>query len=369
MKKDYYDILGVSKDASDKEIKSAFRKLAKKYHPDVSKEKDAEAKFKEAQEAYAVLSDAEKRKQYDTYGSAAFDGGSGAGFSGFSDFDFSDIFSDIFGSSFGGGFGGFSPFGKSGGSRATKGSDKLLHIDLSFEEAAFGCDKDLKLEVYDDCDKCDGKGGSGKETCATCHGSGYVASEQRSLFGSFVSQRVCPTCAGKGYTFKETCSKCSGSGKVKKTKTLEVTIPSGVNTGERLRLTGKGDAGLNGGPNGDLYLEFNVKSHKYFVREEEDIYLELPISLDDALLGAKVDVPLLKQTVKLTIPEGSETGDKLRLKGKGIKSDVSGRCGDFYVILKVKMPKRLSRTSKKVIKDLSDELHSSEIDNFYNYFK
>lgn len=348
-KKDYYETLGVSKTASEAEIKSAFRKLAKKYHPDVSKEKDAEQKFKEAQEAYAVLSDESRRRQYDQFGHAAFDqnGGPSAGGYDFSGFDFSDIFEGIFG-----GFGGFG--GMSRGDGRTRGDDRLLRVSLSFEEAAFGTDKKFDLEVEETCEDCGGKGGHGEETCSHCHGSGYVNQEQRTIFGAFMSRSTCPVCGGKGKTYKETCKTCHGKTKVLKKKTISVTIPAGIDTGNRLRLSGKGDAGANGGPNGDLYLEFIVARHKLFTRDEDDIYLDLPITLSEAALGTKKDIPLLKGSVKLNIPEGSNTGDKHRLKGKGIHNETTGRKGDMYVNIVVRAPKTLSKEQKKLLQALGE---------------
>ena len=248
-KRDYYEVLGVDKNATEAEIKSAFRKLAKKYHPDVSKEPDAEEKFKEAQEAYAVLSDESRRKQYDQFGHAAFDANGGmGGFSGFdaSDFDFSDIFESIFENGFG--------FSSRGGNRARRGADKLMRIRLSFEEAIYGCEKDINVDVDEECIECHGKGGFDEEVCSTCHGSGSVTSEQHTLFGSFMTKTTCPKCGGAGKSFKEKCSKCRGKGIIRKNKTISVNVPSGINTGHRLRLSGKGDAGTNGGSNGDLYL-------------------------------------------------------------------------------------------------------------------
>ena len=290
-KKDYYEVLGVSKTASDDEIKSAFRKLAKKYHPDVSKEPDAAEKFKEAQEAYAVLSDASKRKHYDQFGHAAFQQGGGAGAGGFdfSGFDFSDIFGDLFGGSgFDFGFGG----GRSS-NRPTKGRDTLIRMDLTFEEAAFGCKKDLDVDVMEECSECHGKGGHGEKNCPECHGSGTVTVEQRTMFGSFMSRTTCHNCNGKGKVYESKCSKCRGNGKVKENKTLEVKIPAGVDTGNQLRLAGKGEAGTNGGPNGDIYLEFRVKEHPIFERDGNDIYIELPLTITEAVLGCKKDVPTL----------------------------------------------------------------------------
>ena len=272
-KRDYYEVLGVSKDADDKTIKSAFRKLAKQYHPDVNKEPGAADKFKEAQEAYAVLSDAEKRKQYDQFGHAAFDqmnGGAGYDFSGF---DFGDIFSEIFGSSFGG-FGGFGSSSRGSSSSRRKGEDKLMRVNLSFEEAVFGTKKTINIPVSSDCTSCKGKGGHGEKKCSTCHGSGIVTTEQRTMFGSFMSRTTCPNCNGKGVSFEEVCSKCHGTGKTTKNTDIEVKIPAGVDTGNQLRVAGKGGAGSNGGPNGDLYLEFNVKDHELFMRDNDDIYLD-----------------------------------------------------------------------------------------------
>lgn len=346
-KRDYYEVLGVDKNASEAEIKSAFRKLAKKYHPDVSKEPDAAEKFKEAQEAYAVLSDANKRRQYDQFGHSAFDqmGGTGASGFDFSDFDFSDIFGDIFGSGFG--------FGGRSSNRSRRGNDTLVRIDLTFEEAVFGCKKDVKIDTMVECDSCNGKGGHGEKTCQTCHGSGQVTSEQRTIFGSFATRSTCQTCHGKGVTYDTKCSKCHGEGRIRENKTVEVKIPAGVDTGNKLRLNGKGEAGVNGGPNGDLYLEFKVKSHPLFERDENDVYLTLPITITEAVLGCKKDVPTLNGTVKLSIPAGSKTNDKHRLKGKGIADPQTGRKGDMYVIIDIHIPKKISRDQKKLFEALS----------------
>ena len=372
-KRDYYEVLGVSKTADEKEIKSAFRKLAKKYHPDVSKEPDAAEKFKEAQEAYAVLSDEQKRKQYDQYGHAAFDGmNGGAGFD-FSDFDFSDIFGDLFGSAFGGGFGGFGGFGggnSSRSSRARRGADKLMRVDLSFEEAVFGCKKKINLDVYEECEECDGKGGKGEKTCSTCHGSGSITSQQNTLFGAFMTRTTCPDCNGKGKTYSSICSDCRGTGKVKENKTLEVKVPAGVDTGNQLRLAGKGDSGSNGGSNGDLYLEFRVKDHELFERDGNDIYLELPITISEAVLGCKKDVPTIYGNVKLTIEGGANTGDKHRLKGKGVEDLHSGSKGNMYVIINVVIPDKIDKKQKKLFEELSDtNLKTSEFKKIEDYLK
>jgi molecular chaperone DnaJ len=350
-KRDYYEILGVSKSATDSEIKSSFRKLAKQYHPDVSKEPNAAEKFKEAQEAYAVLSDPDKRRQYDQFGHQAFAnaGAGGAGFD-FSGFDFSDIFDDLFGG------GGFSDFfgGRAGSSnRAKKGRDSLMRMDITFEEAVFGTKKTINIDVMDSCEDCKGHGGHGEKTCSTCHGSGYVTTEQRTLFGSFMTKTPCSTCHGSGKSYEKTCSKCHGSGKIKKNKDIEVKIPAGVNTGNQLRLSGKGEAGQNGGPNGDIYLEFVVEKHPIFNRDDNDIYLELPITITEAVLGCKKEIPTLYGNVKLSIPEGSSTNDRHRLKGKGVEDVQTGRKGDMYVVINIVIPNKISKEQKKIFEQLA----------------
>ena len=369
-KKDYYEVLGVSKSASQDEIKSAFRKLAKKYHPDVSKEPDAEAKFKEVQEAYAVLSDEEKRKQYDQFGHAAFQGGAGGAGGGFGGFDFSgfsydDIFDNIFG-----GFGGFGGSSRRGGNRATKGNDSLVKMTLTFEEAVYGTKKEIELEVTETCDECRGKGGFDETTCEHCHGSGTITSEQHTIFGSFLSKTTCPHCGGKGKSYKRKCSECNGTGKIRVEKELEIKVPAGVDTGNRLRLSGKGSAGTNGGPNGDLYIEFTVKDHEFYVRDEDDIYLEVPLTLTEAILGCKKEIPTLYGNVNLTVPAGSESGDKQRIKGKGIHNDSTRRKGDMYIVLKVVTPKKLSKEQKRLIEMLADtDLSDKELEKFTRFVK
>lgn len=365
-KRDYYEILGVSKTASGDEIKSSFRKLAKKYHPDVSKEPDAAEKFKEAQEAYSVLSDDSKRKQYDQFGHAAFQnnaGGGYGGFNGFEDVDLSDIFGDLFGSGFG--FGG----SRKKTNRARKGSDTLLRMNLTFEEAAFGCKKSINVNLDEECKSCHGLGGHGEKTCSTCGGRGEVNREQSTLFGTFMTRSSCPDCGGNGKTFDSKCSECRGTGKIRVNKDIDIKVPAGIDTGNRLRLAGKGEAGINGGPNGDIYIEFNVKSHPLFERNENDIYLSLPITITDAVLGAKVDVPTLYSTVKLTIPAGSKTGDKHRIKGKGIEDVNTGRIGDMYIVLNIIVPKKLSRDQKKLFEELNKTTlnDSEEFKNIKKY--
>ena len=370
-KKDYYEVLGVSKTASQDEIKSAFRKLAKKYHPDVSKEPDAAEKFKEVQEAYAVLSDENKRKQYDQFGHAAFSGGAAGGsYGGFSGFDFDDI---DFGDIFDGMFGSFSSFGSFGGRRGSarkqKGPDHVIQIDLDFEDAVFGCKKTINLTLNEKCADCNGLGVHGSRTCDKCHGSGTITSQQQTLFGAFMAKTTCDKCGGSGTIFEDTCSTCRGTGRVKKNKDIEVTIPAGVDTGVQLRISGKGEAGVNGGPNGDIYLEFHVRKHPIFEREDNDIYLDMPITITDAVLGGKIEVPTLYGTVKVSVPAGSLSGNKLRLKGKGVADVNNGRKGDMYIVLNVITPKKLSRDQKKLFESLAktDLDDSKEFDKIKKY--
>lgn len=366
-KRDYYEVLGVDKNASEADIKSAFRRLAKKYHPDVSKEENAAEKFKEAQEAYAVLSDPEKRKQYDQFGHSAFSGNGGAGFSGFEGFDFgnvSDIFEDIFEGM------GFS----SGRSRSRsqnsprKGADVLHRMTIDFEEAVYGTKKDIKIDVEEDCEECHGKGGFNSKTCSECHGSGTITQEQRTMFGSFLTKTTCPYCKGTGNVFEKTCQECRGHGKVNSRKTITITVPAGIDSGNRLRIAGKGGAGSNGGPNGDLYIEFIVKEHDYYQRSDDDIYIELPLTITEAVLGTKKEVPTLYGNVDLTIPAGTQNGDKMRLRGKGIENVNTKRKGDMYVITKIIIPEKLSRDQKKLFEELSyTDLETSKY--FKNYKK
>ncbi len=361
-KRDYYEVLGVDKNASEDEIKSAFRKLAKKYHPDVSKEENAAEKFKEAQEAYAVLSDAEKRKQYDQFGHSAFTNASG-GFSGFEGFDFgnfSDIFDDLFEGM------GFSSgrTRRSSSNSPRKGADVLHRMTIDFEEAVYGTKKDIKIDVEEDCEECNGKGGFEPKTCEECHGSGYITQEQRTIFGSFLSKTPCPYCKSTGTKYEKTCSNCRGHGKVTNRKTITVTVPAGIDNDNRLRVAGKGGAGSNGGPNGDLYIEFTVKSHEFFKRVEDDIYIELPLTITEATLGTKKEIPTLYGNVALTIPTGTQNGEKMRLRGKGVENVNSKRKGDMYVITKVIIPEKLDRTQKRLFEELSE----TDLDNS-KYFK
>ena len=372
-KRDYYEVLGVSKTATDAEIKSAFRKLAKKYHPDVSTEENAAEKFKECQEAYAVLSDPNKRKQYDQFGHAAFQGGAG-GTSGFSNFDFgdmSDIFDDLFGGL--GGFGGFSSFTQGGSRRSAngprKGNDVLYKMTIDFEEAVHGTKKDLKLDVTDTCPDCDGKGGFNSKNCEYCRGSGTVTSEQRTMFGSFLTKTTCPHCKGTGTTYDRKCTKCHGDGTVTNNKTITINIPAGVDNDNRLRVQGKGEAGVNGGKPGDLYVEFTVRDHEFFERDEDDIYIDLPLTIVEATLGCKKEVPTLYGNVNLTIPAGIQSDDKLRLRGKGVTNVSSKKKGDMFVNAKVIIPEKLSREQKKLFEELNKTTldNNSEFKKYYKY--
>lgn len=354
-KRDYYEVLGVSKNATDEEIKRAFRVLAKKYHPDVNKEEGAAEKFKEIGEAYSVLSDKNKRAQYDQYGHAAFDGAQGGAGFDMGDINLDDILSNLFGGGFSGGFSSsFGGFGNRGRSRAQRGEDLLMRIKLTFEEAVYGCKKDIKVNVTDTCDNCHGKGGFKERTCPTCGGRGVIKEDQRTIFGMMQTQKTCPECEGSGKTFGEVCRECSGRGRVTKAKTLTVNIPEGIDTGNQLRLSGKGGAGINGGSHGDLYLEFIVEEHKYFERHEDDIYLELPITITDAILGCKKEIPTLTGNGYVEIKPGTQNYTKLKLKGKGIKGIHSRVPGDMYVVVNVIIPTKLSKKQKDLLKDLAD---------------
>lgn len=362
-KKDYYEVLGVDKNASDAEIKSAYRKLAKKYHPDVSKEENAAEKFKEIGEAYSVLGDEQKRKTYDQFGSAAFENGgaSSGGFEGFggfggfqgADVDLNDIFSDFLG-----GF-GFTGGGR-GRNRARKGDDLLIRVDLDFMEAINGCKQDIKLTVNEECPECHGVGGHNPKTCPTCKGRGRVVTQTTTFLGVMQTESECPTCKGTGKSFESICSKCRGKRQIKVEKTLEVSIPAGVDTGDRIRISGKGGAGSNGGPNGDVYLEFKVKSHPIFERDGSDIILDLPITVAEAALGCKKEIPTIAGNVVLDIAAGTQPGDKLKLRGKGIPGTNAFNKGDMYVIIDVVIPTKLDRKQKEIFKELADTRLTNE---------
>ena len=364
MAKDYYKTLGVDKNASDEDIKRAFRKLAKQYHPDVNKEAGAQEKFKEIGEAYSVLSDPNKRKQYDQFGSDFFEtGGAGAGgfggFSGgFSGFDFGDIdLGDIFETFMGGG--SFGSRRSRNTKRQTKGDDALVHINLTFEEAIYGCEKEFSINIKEKCSSCNGEGGHGKKTCPTCNGRGSIIQEQRTILGVMQTQTTCNKCGGTGSIFETNCTICRGTGVTAKKKNLKVRVPRGVDNGDQLRMAGKASAGLNGGANGDVYIEFSVSEHKIYQRDKSDIYMKIPITITEAILGAKKTIKTVQGDVKVEIPEGTQNGDKVKLKGKGIDDEKYGKKGDTYLIYNVIIPTKLDRTQKKIIKELSD----TELDN------
>ena len=366
-KRDYYEVLGVSKGASDDEIKRSYRKLAKKYHPDVNPgDKDAEAKFKEIGEAYEVLSDSEKKSRYDQFGFAGVDpsygGGAGGGFGGFGGFgnmDFGDI-GDIFGSMFGGGFGSSSQRRKNGPRR---GSDIDESVLLSFEEAAFGVKKQLKIYVIEDCEECKGTGAknpSDKQTCPHCNGTGQIRNVQNTMFGQMINTQVCGNCRGEGSIIKSPCAKCHGKGKVKRAKNIEVDIPAGINAGETVSYRGLGNAGTKGGPSGDLLVTVSIKKHPVFTRSGYDVVLDVPITFVQATLGAEIEIPVLDPDKKYepgkmtyTVPEGTQPETVVRLRSKGIPHVRSGARGDMILKFTVEVPRNLSAEQKEIIENFA----------------
>mgnify|MGYP003332939499 FL=1 len=354
-KRDFYDILGVARNATDDEIKKAYRKLAMKYHPDRNPDsKEAEGKFKEAKEAYEMLSDPQKRAAYDQYGHAGVDpnmggfGGGGQGFGGFSD-AFGDIFGDIFGG--GGGRGG------RGGPQVYRGADLRYSMEITLEEAAHGHETQIRVPSWSNCDSCGGDGaepGSKVETCTTCHGAGQVRVAQ----GFFSMQQTCPRCSGSGKYIPKPCKKCHGAGKIKSQKTLEVKIPAGIDDGMRIRSSGNGEPGVNGGPSGDLYVEVHIKEHPVFQREGEDLHCEMPISFIDAALGGEIEVPTLSGKASFDVPEGTQSGRVFRLRSKGIKSLRTALPGDLYIHVQVETPVKLNETQKNLLRKFDESLKS-----------
>jgi molecular chaperone DnaJ len=354
-KRDFYDILGVARNATDDEIKKAYRKLAMKYHPDRNPDsKEAEGKFKEAKEAYEMLSDPQKRAAYDQYGHAGVDpnmggfGGGGQGFGGFSD-AFGDIFGDIFGG--GGGRGG------RGGPQVYRGADLRYSMEITLEEAAHGHETQIRVPSWSNCDSCGGDGaepGSKVETCTTCHGAGQVRVAQ----GFFSMQQTCPRCRGSGKYIPKPCKKCHGAGKIKSQKTLEVKIPAGIDDGMRIRSSGNGEPGVNGGPSGDLYVEVHIKEHPVFQREGEDLHCEMPISFIDAALGGEIEVPTLSGKASFDVPEGTQSGRVFRLRSKGIKSLRTALPGDLYIHVQVETPVKLNETQKDLLRKFDESLKS-----------
>jgi len=347
-KRDYYDILGVSRTATDQEIKSSYRKLALQFHPDRNPDNhEAEEKFKEAAEAYAVLSDAQKRANYDRFGHAGVGSAAGGGFDPSVFADFSDILGDIFG--FGDVFGG----GRRGSSRVQRGADLRYDLDLTFEEAAFGKTMKIKVPRHETCAECGGSGaqkGSGPTTCPTCNGYGQVRFQQ----GFFSITRPCNHCHGAGQIIKNRCTVCHGDGRVVREKTLELKIPPGVDNGSKLRVSGEGDAGGKGGPSGDLYVVLNVQDHDFFERREHDLYCHIPITFPQAALGAQIMVPTLEHDEeKLAIPAGTQTGSLFRIKGRGISKRGGSARGDLYVMVGIVVPAKLSREQKDLLTKLA----------------
>lgn len=348
-KRDYYEVLGLTKGASSEEIKKAYRSLAKKYHPDVSKEPNAEEKFKEVQEAYDVLNDPQKKSQYDQFGHAGANGDPFGGFGGFNGQGFGG-FEDIINSFFGGG-------SQRQRSSRQQGDDIQMRMTIDFMEAVLGTKKAVEVDITEDCGHCHGSGAESSkdvETCTRCHGSGYVNVDQRTMFGTMRTQAACPSCGGKGQTIKNKCHVCSGNGRVKAKKKVDVKIPAGVQDDMTLRVPGYGHGGKKGAESGDLYINFRVKPHKLFKRSGIDIVLDLPITFAQAALGDKIEVPTIYGKVDLVIPAGIQSGTTLRIKEKGTKDVRSGRLGDQNVIVTVETPKNLSSEEKKLFEQLKE---------------
>ena len=359
-KRDYYEVLGLKKGASEDEIKKAFRQKAKQYHPDLNpNDKEAEKNFKDVNEAYEVLSDSTKRARYDQFGHAGVDpsynagnGGGGGATYGAGDFGFEDIF-DTF---FGGGFGSSSRRRSNGPQR---GSDITYDIELTFEQAAFGVKRDIPISREENCAECGGSGaakGTSKEKCTQCNGTGWVKYTQNSPFGRFVNTRSCEACGGTGSVIKETCKTCGGTGRLRKQRKITINIPAGVDNGQAIPLRGQGHAGTNGGPAGDLYIRISVKPHKQFTRKGYDLYLDVPITYAQAALGDEIDVPTLEGTVKYTISEGTQTGSTFRIRNRGIQMLNSQSKGDLYIKVNIEVPRRLNKDQKALLKKFSESL-------------
>ncbi|KKD01579.1 molecular chaperone DnaJ [Photobacterium halotolerans] len=355
-KRDFYEVLGVGRDAGERDIKKAYKRLAMKYHPDRNPGDDTAAdKFKEVKTAYEILTDPQKKAAYDQYGHAAFEQGGmggGGGFGGGA--DFSDIFGDVFGDIFGGG-------GRRGGGqhRAQRGADLRYNMELTLEEAVRGCTKEIRVPTLVNCDTCEGSGakkGSSPTTCGTCHGAGQVQMRQ----GFFAVQQTCPHCHGRGKIITDPCGKCHGQGRVQETKTLSVKIPAGVDTGDRIRLTGEGEAGEFGAPAGDLYVQVHVQKHAIFERDGNNLYCEVPVSFTMAALGGEVEVPTLDGRVSLKVPTETQTGRMFRMRGKGVKSVRGGAVGDLICKLVVETPVNLSSRQKELLQEFESTLAGSD---------
>ena len=381
-KRDYYEVLGIGKNATDAEIKSAYRKLAKKYHPDLNPgNKEAEEKFKEVNEANDVLSDPQKRQRYDQFGYAGVDpnyaaanGGGAGGFGGgFGGVDLGDIFGDIFGGGFGGGFSGF------GGGSSTrtanaprKGHDIQASVILTFEEAAHGCSKKITINRQDTCPDCGGTGaakGTSPETCPDCGGRGYVVTQQRTPFGVMQSQQPCSHCGGRGTIIRNPCKTCRGTGKTAARKSLEINIPAGIDDDQNIALRGQGDAGSNGGPAGDVIVHVTVKADPMFERDGYDVTIHVPITFSQAVLGDDVEVPTVDGRIVQHIPEGTQSGTKFRLRGQGIQY-LNGRGrGDQYVIVDVEIPKKVTRAQREALKAFEDSMKEDNYEKRKGFFK
>ena len=369
-KRDYYEVLGISKGASEDEIKKAYKKMARKYHPDLNPDnKEAEEKFKEVNEAYEVLSDPDKKARYDQYGHAGVDPnfGAGAGFDG--SFDFGDL-GDIFGNFFGGGFGG-------GGRRTNpnapqRGESIRLSLTISFEEAAFGCEKEVTVERMEQCGTCSGSGcaaGTTPEVCPDCHGSGQVQVRRQTPMGVFATSSPCPKCGGKGQIIHQPCKDCHGSGAVRRRKIIQASIPAGIDNGQTISIRGQGNAGKNGGPAGDLLITITVRPHELFRREGTSVLCEAPITFTQAVLGAELEIPTIDGKVKYTLPEGTQSGTTFRLKGKGIPS-INGRGrGDQYVTVYIETPRNLNKEQKEALKKFAESVGESNYEERKKFFK
>lgn len=361
-KRDYYEVLGVPRTASSDDLKAAFRRLARQYHPDVNKDQDAEERFKEINEAYAVLSDAEKRQAYDRFGHAGVNAAGGV--PDFSNVDFSD-FADIFGDLFG--FGGFSRGQRRSRNAPRRGADLQMRLDLTFEEAVFGVDKEIEITRDEICSNCSGTGakpGTTPVRCSTCNGVGEVRQVRQTILGSMVQVSTCPTCGGAGEVISSPCSTCNGSGRERRTRKKIISVPAGVDTGTQIRLAGEGQPGANGGPTGNLFVAINVRAHKFFRRRDQDILLDLDINVAQAALGAEVEVPTVDGPTDLKIPAGTQPGKILTLRGKGVPQLRGSGRGDQHVVVNVSIPSRLTNEQRQLFeqlaKSLGSEVHPQE---------
>ena len=372
-KRDYYEVLGVQKGASEEEIKKAYKKMARKYHPDLNPgDKDAEEKFKEVNEAYEVLSDSEKKARYDQFGFAGVDpnfGAGGGGYGGGAGFDFGDL-GDIFGSFFGGGFGGGET--RRNPNAPQRGESIRMNLTISFEEAAFGCEKELELDRYESCETCHGSGaapGTSPETCPDCGGSGVVQTRRQTPMGVFASTAPCSRCGGRGKIIKEPCKDCRGSGMVRRRRKIQASVPAGIDNGQTISIRGQGHAGKNGGPAGDLLVTITVRPHELFRREGTSVLCEAPITFPQAVLGAELEIPTIDGKVKYDIPEGTQSGTTFRLKGKGIPA-LNGRGrGDQYVTVYIETPRNLNREQKEALKKFAEAVGENNYEERKSFFR